>query len=314
MSGGRIVLLAAMVTAAGAAPGSAANWAVPEHFSTIQAAVDSPLVAPGDRILVGAGDFAGAHVLKRVEIRGTGATRIVTGPLHPSGQTYGFLIGATADGAGGDGVTISHLTFLVDLAVFSRGADDVTVSHNTFLDVVQGITNRGGLGWDISHNSFTDLRTNCGGGIGIILADHQGGNVQENTVAHNHISGTVHVASGDCGGYSAPGIVLFADFRFGFAGAQTIAYNRVVKNSVALQSDTPSLVDAVAFELTDTRGIANTCGTAAGVMFDNAIGYNDFRGTANQIALTPADLDACNVLSRNLGANRGHGAHPSVFD
>ena len=72
-------------------------------------------------------------------------------------------------------------------------------------------------------------------------------------MAHNKISGTLHVAANDCGGYDGTGIVLFADFRWGQLGATSIAFNRVVKNSVALVSDNPSLVDVVAFELTDTR-------------------------------------------------------------
>jgi len=43
------------------------------------------------------------------------------------------------------------------------------------------------------------------------------------------------------------------------------------------------------------------------------IGFNDFRGTALQITLTPEELDNHNDISRNLGDNRGHGLHPSLF-
>lgn len=56
----------------------------------------------------------------------------------------------------------------------------------------------------------------------------------DNVVSHNRISGTVHVSAGDCGGYSATGIVIYADFRWGAPGALHIAHNRVVKNHVAL--------------------------------------------------------------------------------
>jgi len=45
----------------------------------------------------------------------------------------------------------------------------------------------------------------------------------------------------------------------------------------------------------------------------NKIGFNDLRGTALQIALTPDGLDEDNKISRNLGDNRGHGLHPSAF-
>jgi hypothetical protein len=288
---------------------SAADWKVPGQFPTIQAAVDSPLVAAGDRIFVSPGDHAGAQVTKAVEIRGTGNARITSGPLHPSGKVYGFLIGATTNGAGGDGVTITNLTFTVDFPVFSRGANDVTVSNNTILNALQGVTNRGGNRWDISHNKFTDLRSDCGGGIAIVLADHLGRDVQDNVVAHNDVSGTLHVAPDDCGGYQGTGIVLYADFRFGFLGANSIAYNRVVKNKVSLVSDNPALVDVVAFELTDTRPVPTPA-----VVYENVIGFNDFRGTAQQIVLTPTSLDAINTISRNLGENRGHGVHPSAFN
>ena len=289
-----------------ATPAAAKDWTVPGHFPTIQAAVDSALVEAGDRIFVGPGDHAGAHVMKAVEIKGTSGARIVGGPLHPAGLVYGFLVGAAADGTGGDGVTISHLTFTVDFPVFSRGANDVTVSHNTVHNALQGVTNRGGSRWDVSHNVFQDLRTNCGGGIAIMIGDHQGGDVQDNVIAHNRISGTVHVAADDCGGYQATGIVLYADFRFGFIGASSIAFNRVVKNSIGLASDNAALVDVVAVELTDTSDSTT-------IVRDNAIGFNDLRSTTLQIALAPAGLEDVNTISRNLGDNRGHGVHPSAF-
>lgn len=291
----------------------AANWTVPGQFATIQAAVDSPLVVAGDRILVSPGDHVGARVTKAVEIRGTGGARITDGPLHPFKFVYGFLIGADDDGAGGDGVTITNLTFTVDLPVFSRGANDVTVSHNTILNTLQGITNRGGKRWDISHNKFIDLRVECGGGIAIILTDILGRDVRDNLVAHNVVSGTLHVPAGDCGGYQGVGILLYADFRFGFLGASHIAYNQVVKNSVSLVSDNPSLVDVAALEMTDTRYIGLPDAPPPAVIHNNAVGFNDFRGTAKQIVLNPASLDAVNTISRNLGENRGHGAHPSAF-
>ncbi len=58
--------------------------------------------------------------------------------------------------------------------------------------------------------------------------------------------------------------------------------------------------------MTDTRGTSV-------VIHDNAVGFNDFRGTAIQIDLTPDNLGQSNDISRNLGENRGHGLHPSVF-
>jgi len=295
-----------------AVPASAADLTVGPsgQFSTIQAAVD--VAQAGDRILVASGEYAGAQVNKAVEIRGTGATRIVTGPPHPSGLTFGFLIGALANGAGGDGVTIAQLTFAetVELPVYSKGANDVTVSHNLFLNAYQGITNRGGSRWNISHNTFQDLRASDGGGIAIMVGDGRGGAVQDNVVAYNHISGTLHVSAGDGGGYSGTGIALFADFRFNFGqtGASSIAGNRVVNNSVSVVSDNPTLVDVVGFDLQVGVDDGGEPSDYFGVIHDNVIGFNDFKGMAQKIQLTPTDLGATNSLWQNLGGtavNRG---------
>lgn len=288
-------------------PAAAADWSVPRDFATIQAAIDSPDVADGGRILVGPGSFAGALVTKSVHIQGVGRAVISSGPLHPSGLVLGFRL---FNGSGG--TTISHLRFTVDLPVINatfHKVDDVTVTQNTLVNPVQGISNWLGSGWEITQNEFADLRTRCGGGIAILVGDYTGGVVTDNVVSHNRISGTVHVSPGDCGGYSATGIVIYADFRWGAPGALHIAHNRVVKNHIALTSDTPSVVDVVALELTE----AEDPDPLTHVIHDNAVGFNDLRGTTLQIALTPIDLDTVNALSRNLGENRGHGLHPRAL-
>jgi hypothetical protein len=79
-------------------------------------------------------------------------------------------------------------------------------------------------------------------------------------------------------------------------------------NKVSLESDTPDVVDVAAFEMTDTRDDEDEI-----VIFDNDVGFNDFRGTDLQVVLTPEALGDENVISRNLGDNRGQGAHPSAF-
>ncbi len=296
--------LAALVWAS-TALGVGSDWTVPGDFATIQEAIDSNLVVSGDVIRVGSGDHYGALVTKAVEIKGAGDARIVDGPPHSSGMSHGFRLLH-----GSDGATISHLTFTTDLAIMNGdGVDDVTITQCTFLNAVQAVSNWRGSRWQINHNEIIDLRTRCGGGIGILVADYDGGSVNDNVVSHNKISGTLHVSDGDCGGYSGTGIVLYADFRWGRAGTADLSWNRVVKNKVDLVSDTPSLVDVWAFELSDTRNIS----LADPVIHDNAIGFNEWRGMNNQIALTPSDLDASNPISRNLGENRGQGLHPGLF-
>lgn len=283
-----------------------AKWEVPGDFSTIQEAIDSPAVSDRDTIFVEAGSHSGAYITKSVEIKGRADAVIDSGPAHSSGLIMGFRLLE-----GSDGATISHLAFDVDLAIMNGAAvDDVTVDHCAFTNTLQAVSNWGGCGWQISHNVITDLRTRNGGGIGILIADRSGGVVTDNVVSHNKMNGTLYVDPDDGGGYCGTGIVVYADFRWGMAGADTLAYNRVVKNTVSLVSDTPEVVDVVAFELIDTRDDAEL---ACKVIHDNAIGFNDFRGTDTQIALTPETLGECNAISRNFGSKRGQGLHPSVF-
>ncbi len=296
------VTILAVLCSAGSAV--AADWKVPGHFATIQEAVDSPKVKAGDTIVVRPGAHAGALLTKSLEIRGRGAAVINDGPPHSKGK-QGFRLMA-----GSDGTTITNLTFEVDLAIMNGEAvNNVTVTQNRFLNAYQAVTNWGGSGWDISHNDIVDLKTACGGGIGVLIGDYDANlaGVLDNLVAHNTISGTLHVAPDDCGDYSGAGIVIYADFREPDGlGAVALAYNRVIKNKVAVVSDNPALVDINACELTDTRH-------EVGVIYDNAIGFNDFRGTVSQIHLSPEELGEANAISRNFGQNRGHGLHPSVF-
>jgi len=281
----------------------AATWEVPGDFPNIQEAIDFSSVMNGDTIRVSPGEHFGAFVDKSVTIKGESGATINDGPLHPAGLTMGFRLLA-----GSDGTTISHLNFKVDLAIMHGGAvHDVTVTQCTFENTIQAVSNWCGSGWEISHNNINDLRTWNGGGIGILVADYLGGTVEDNVVSHNKIMGTLHVDLDDCGGYNGSGIVLYADFRWDRYGAFEIKGNRVVKNKVGLVSDTPEDVDVVAFELTDTRDDPNPV-----VLFDNVIGFNDWRGTVLQVVLTPG-LEDWNDISRNLGDNRGHGLHPNVF-
>lgn len=296
-----------VVLVAGLAVGQEVIWRVPTDFPTIQVAIYSPDVQPGQTIFVEPGYHAGAFINKPVEIRGEGNAIINSGPAHGSGLIMGFRFLA-----GSDGASLNHLIFEgVDLAIMNGGAvNDITIDHCAFNDTIQAISNWRGNGWVITHNDIVDLRTHNGGGIGILIGDYAGGIVKDNLVSHNKITGTLHVASDDGGGYNGSGIVLYADFRWGYLGASEITNNRVTKNTVSLVSNGPSVVDVGALELTDTRDDASI---DPPVILDNTVTFNDFRGTVIQIALTPFNLDLYNDISRNLGDNRGLKLNTKAF-
>jgi hypothetical protein len=276
---------------------------VPADYPTIQAAIDA--ANDGDKIMVAGGEWFGAIVTKAVEIKGKDNAIIIDGPAHPnpsySTLHFGFKLGY---GQGGNEATISHFTFECSppslqtdglvFPIFSNDADDVTVHHCTFNNALQGITNWDGNGWYIHHNIFNGLHTFNGGGIGIFCGSYTGVTSNDNVISHNKITGTLQVSSGDGGGYDGSGIVLYADFRWGGAGASEITNNIISHNKICMVSDNPSVVDFNAIELTDSRDDPNEI-----IIFDNIIINNDMRGSANGILLTPANLGDYNTISKN---------------
>ena len=283
----------------------AAEWRVPGRFPTIQAAIDSSLVKDGDVLRVLPGRRTGATVTKAVAIQAQGWVTIAGGPVVNSLGKAGFLF---PGGGAGSGATVDGFLFVeVAFPVFSRGADDVSVTRNTMYGPNQGVTNWAngtwGKGWDITHNTILGLRTSCGGGIGILIGDYAGGTVTGNVIAHNEVRGRVRVPPSDCGGYSAPGIVLFADWRYPGDTGATIALNRVAKNRVSISSDHPALVPVAGVELSDTRDLAGELDIT-----DNAVVYNDLRGMAVPVALTPDELSTVNRIEKNLTGPASHWA------
>jgi hypothetical protein len=111
-----------------AATAGAAEWRVPGHFPTIQAAIDSSRVVDGDTIHVRHHICKGATVTKAVVIRGDGRVTIWDGPVVNSLGKAGFLFPGKGKGSG---ATVTGFTFQrVAFPVFSRGADEVSVTHN----------------------------------------------------------------------------------------------------------------------------------------------------------------------------------------
>ena len=241
-------------------PVAAATINVPGDYATIQAAVDA--ASSGDTIVVAAGTYFGATVSKAVTIQAkTGDTVIINdGPNTHTFLRAGFYF---ASDYSGNGATISGFDIQgaiqagttddgkLDFAVFSRGANNVEIEGNTICDMLQGITNWHGNGWQINDNEITDLWTLNGGGVGILVGANDGSTVAGNVISGNKISGTLSVYSGDGGGYDGSGIVLYADFRWSPGGIVT---DSLVKgNEISMTSDTPATVNFNGIELVDTR-------------------------------------------------------------
>ncbi len=296
----------------GPKPPKSNKWHVPGDFNTIQEANDAAQVLDGDIIIVAPGDYAGAYITKQLNIRGhkndddeddddeddddneddvNNITRITSGPeLGNYGLYQGFRFFA-----GSDGSKIKNLTFTTDFGIMNNdGSDNIEISHCKFLNTIQGISAWGGSGWKIKHNEIINLRTRNGGGIGILSGARWGGIIEKNEIKNNKIYGTLNVWANDGGGYAGSGIVFFADFRWGWPGADEIKNNKVEHNKISLVSDNPSVVDVVGCELTDPRNDESLI-----IIFDNKIKKNDFRGTITPMVFTPITLEAANDISKN---------------
>jgi hypothetical protein len=295
-----------------APPLVAKTWKIPKDFPTIQEAIDSYGVHNGDTILVYKGNHDGATVTKAVEIKGKKGAVIDGGPLLTTNMPCGTIvlnIGFFFPGAGvGSGASIEGFRF-EDLAfpVFSRGADAVTVSKNKMSNPIQGVTNWNGNSWTITKNKITDLRTANGGGIGILIGGSLGGIYEKNVVSFNQIKGVMHIAECDGGGYDGTGIVLYADWRYGKSGAEALTLNNVFGNKISLKSGDPDFMKVFGIELSEAEPPNGS------VICGNWVWFNNLRGTADQINLTPESLDDCNKIVWNSGGKRCKFGHKFKF-
>jgi hypothetical protein len=294
----------------GTASATGKIWFVPRNFTTIQEAWDSPLVSDGDTVLVGPGNFFGAvatlGVSKAVTIRARGCATINDGPA-PWGSARPFVAGFFFPGNGaGSGTSIIGFKFKdVEFPVFSRGANDVTVKNNKMFKAIQAVTNWHGQGWDIIGNEVIDLQTSNGGGIGFLIGGNSQawqGDIINNLILGNTVIGTLYVAADDGGGYNGSGIVLYADFRWGAQGPNSIAFNQIKKNKINMKSNNPTVVDMTALEMTDTRDLPDVR-----AITDNYMGYNSYGRTSIPIDLTPDNLSEFNTIEKNWKRGFGWG-------
>jgi hypothetical protein len=319
-----------------ACPAFAEKWHVPGDFPTIQEAVNG--ASPGDKILVGAGQWYGAEVNKPVEITGKNGAVINSGP-----EATGIISGLKLV-TGSAGAKISHLQFeQVQVGIAGMAVDDVIVTQCTFIKLGQGLLCFGAHGWKITHNEIRDPQfiytpnaPNIRGGGGINLIARVDGVVDAetctgNVIEHNKFLGTVgwNVPSGK----GTPttqvgwGILLMRQVNPGGSTPGEISQNWIIFNDIELVSG-----EELSIVGSKTRGIAitdNSALTHVPGIHDNTIAFNDFRGCDYSIGTTITLYDVLgeNIISRNLGGpgivagivcdiagiddNRGHGVIPA---
>jgi parallel beta-helix repeat protein len=209
-------------------------------WATIQHAVDN--VSSGDTIMVAPGTYTGAIVDKGVTISGLGPgdSVIDTGVCYNSGCSPAYKTAFRLD-AGADGAEISDFTINCDVntsfffAVFARAVDDIVIDSLEINDTVQGISNWGGSGWEITNNTITDTVASGGGGIGIFLGARAAtsgyGTCRDNLVQYNTVD-----ASASAEDYSCPAICLCYDLRYGgylaVNGSEDISGNQILNNTI----------------------------------------------------------------------------------
>ena len=264
--------LAAALLLCGSA--GAAVWRVPGHFPTIQAAIDSSAVEDGDVLRVLPGRRTGATVTKarRHPRPGPRHDRERPGRQHP--RQGRLPLPRRRRGQRRHHRRLPLRGPGLPRLQPRRGRRLRHPQHDARSPTRASRAGRTAPGARAGTSPTTPSSTcarSCGGGIGILIGDYAGGTVSGNLIAHNEVRGRVRVPSDDCGGYGAPGVVLFADWRYAGDTGATITGNRVTKNRVFLSSTQPALVPVSGVELSRhqrsrdrespaTRSSTTTCG------------------------------------------------------
>jgi len=260
-------------------PALGANLFVPDQHPTIQAAVDA--ASPGDRILVGPGNYAGALIDKSVKISGVGDETVITDAYVTSPRFgNGFRIVA-----GADKTEISDLTIaisgpsemlLTGIFVPSRNAPIKGVIRNVkFVGLTTAIQIRNSSGWIITENTISDLREPPSWrfiAIGIWLNGTGNSLVANNTVESNVLGRPELVYVG---------INLSASPTTGH-----VDNNKIVNNTVSVQAE-----HALSTNEIELFQGAVECDDAVLVVANKVI-----TNQANDILLTPPCLAEHNVI------------------
>jgi hypothetical protein len=280
---------------------------VPEDQPTIQDAVD--LAANGDRIVVGRGNFCGATVTKRLELKGKHGATIIgcdqpavgvfrAGFLLPDDRASGTRIsGFRFDGRG---ISNANLTPLA-LGVIGRDANQVVVEHNRFQGTVQAITSTDGSNWHVFFNEVEGLTAltcdgQCAGGDGIVFQQRQHLDVRpkHNVAAFNEVSGRIPDGLSE---FSVTGI-----FILGQDGAVALA------NRLEIPHNPAAPAEGVGVLVSDQCCAAVVTQTS----INSIILFNDGRRSEVAVRVTPdATGGRGNLEGALIFGNRGQVILPS---
>ena len=287
------------------------TWRVPEHFPTIQEAIDSPAVLPGHKIVVDPGEWHGATVTKGVEFVGEEGATIVRGPVEVAGSLQvGFYF--PGDYAG-SGATIRGFTFqgvpqpdrevddgYLDFPIYSHRADDVTVKDNVMGDSLQAITNWHGSGWKIYNNTIEGLWVLGGGGIGIFVGSRDGPQANGNFIDSNEVAASIEADSLD---YDTAGICLMSDARYGQPGGP-VQSNTILQNVAAVTAtyEGNPTETGIGVELTDIGWVP---GNGEPYVKGNVVKLNALEESTVPLALNPPELAEHNDIDIVLPTPEG---------
>ena len=271
----KILLILALMST----PAYAANLFVPEQYPTIQEAVWA--AAPGDRILVGPGMYAGARIDKWVKISGAGDDTVITEGIGAPRFQTGFRIVSGADKTEISDLTIAlsglpdaMLTGIYVPANPSPPPVKGVIRNVKFVGLARAIRIHNSSGWIIAENSITGLRDPYWSFLstGIWLQGTGNSLIANNTVESDE--------------YGLPHLVYVGINLSAGAGTGHVDNNKVVNNSVSVRAEFAQSADDISL-------------FQGAVECDDAVYVLDNKVVANQadfVTLVPPCLADHNVV------------------
>jgi len=278
----RITIKLMLILALMSTPAFAANLFVGpgSQFDTIQAAVDA--ASPGDRILVAAGNYAGARIDKWVKISGAGDATVINDAFFPGVRfRTAFEIVSGADKTQISDLTIALLgppdTMLTGINVrATSGLSPIkgVIRNVKFVDLARAILIRNSSGWIITGNVISGLRDPYWSSLASGIWLNGTGN---SLVANNTVESDV---------FALPHLI-FVGINLSAGGASGhVDNNKIVNNTVSVRA-----IDAFKVNDIELFQSATHCDDVVLIVANKVISNQ-----ADSILLTPPCLADHNVV------------------